>query len=98
MNKPLYMIKYDSESDFTLSPTNDPRADYFRHAKPSEITLYSMAEMLDQDAENGNERSFVGVHCRLAEILRNRLFGQNSSMAKRIMRDIVNAGGLHNMR
>lgn len=81
-HKPIYRIKDAGEPDF-ISLTSDAYADSCREADVSDITIDAMAEMLDQDAENGNNHDFVGCHAKLA---------------KELMRDLCDVGGLHGMK
>lgn len=89
--KPLYMIWDDDPEQATLSME---RYKPCRPAKASEITLESMAVMLDLDAENCNAHDFVGVHTKLAALLFQDV-GRKQATAT--FRRIVNYRGLHGM-
>lgn len=53
-----------------------------------------MDDMLDQDAENKNRHAFVGVHWELGKLL---AMETDEATATKVMRAIVDRGGLHEM-
>lgn len=93
-HNPIYRIKDAGEPDF-ISLTSDQYADSCREADPRELTIDAMAEMLDYDAENGNYHDFVGCHAKLAKLFSARC---KPFVAKELMRDLCDVGGLHGMR
>lgn len=92
-HKILYMVAYDGDPE-RLS-IDGSHGDPSREADVSDITIDAMAQMLDQDAENGNYHDFVGCHAKLAKIFSDRC---KPIVAKELMRDLCDVGGLHGMK
>lgn len=92
-HKPIYRIKDAGEPAY-ISLREDVYADSCREADVSDITIDAMAEM-DQDAEKGNNHDFVGCHAKLAKLFSVRC---KPLVAKELMRDLCDVGGLHGMR
>lgn len=90
--KQMYMVREDGESEY-LSLTKEYH-DHARVAKPSELSVVGMAEMLDQSAENCNAHDFVGLHKRLGTLIANEC---SVSVAHQIMRKLVDCEGLYGL-
>lgn len=95
-HKTLYMA-YTGDSGESLRLKYDQYADRCREAEASDITIDAMADMLDHDAENGNHHDFVGCHAKLAKMFLARCRCK-PVIAKELMRDLCDVGGLHGMR
>jgi hypothetical protein len=73
------------------------RGDYYSSSRPAteaDITLESLANMLDEDAENINAHDFVTCHRGLAALLHKRV---GRKAATDIFRHLVDMRGLHGM-
>src|SRR3990167_978191 len=90
--KQLYMAREDDGAEWlTFTPEY---AAHSREAKPEEVTLERMADLLDLKAEDINAHDFVCCHRGLAALL-NQEVGREA--ATRVMRRIVNYEGLQGM-
>ena len=89
----LYMVKDDGDDAEKLhaNPKYYPQQ---RLAKPEEITLEAMAQLMDEAAENCNAHDFVCVHRGLAAILFQEV-GRDE--ATKVMRRLVNYTGLYGL-
>lgn len=63
-----------------------------RPAKPEEITIETVAAMLDQNEENENNHDLVGSYTGLAHLLRDCGVGESNILE--VLRSLVDAGGL----
>lgn len=88
---PLFVI--DCEESM-LDYGEDFNDDEKRPARLSEITVDSLADMLDRHAENCNAHDFCGCHRGLGAILKQEL---PNKTALRVMRRLANYEGLHGM-
>lgn len=91
--KKIYMVRRDGDEAEYLD-TSKLDCDSWREANDADLTPNAVGEMCDQDAENGNRHDFVGVHRKLFKMLAKQV---NGPSLHRIMRKIVDAGGLHGM-
>lgn len=87
----LYVVSEEEGGPERLSDRPD-RYIFSRPAREDEVTLEAMAEMLGQDAEGGNYHDFVRIYPKLAAMIAEE---SNRDIARRVMRRIVDAGGLH---
>lgn len=65
-----------------------------RLATNADLTLKAMAQLLDDDAEGSNHHDFVGLHADLGKLIAKET---DTETATRIMRKIVDRGGLQSM-
>lgn len=91
--KKLYMVKESDDGPESMKMDNEGYHSS-RIATDKDITLVELSDVLDRDAENKNNHDFVGCHFNLAMLLENQV---GNSEATKIMRKIVDAGGLHGM-
>ncbi len=98
-SKKLWMVREDDDANFFL--TDDKS--YATESRPATIedeTPGALADFMDQEAENANQHDFVGVHRALVDILNEEIMGvcTPSTVVQRIMRRLVDAGGLMELR
>lgn len=87
----LYMRSDDEGSSWYLS-FDKSLADACRSAKNSEITIDSLSELMDQEAENANFHAFVGSHAWLGKLIKKHA---GREVALKILVAIAEHGGLH---
>lgn len=77
--------------------TDDPKGYYSstEKVKVDDLDSYDLADFLDQEAENENRHELVGVHAKLAKII--RVEAGEDHTASKVMQAITKAGGLWNM-
>ena len=93
-HRTLYMVTEEEGEPEWLTMDQDWNYHSRRPAKPEEITLEALADMLDQDAENRNAHDFVLCHRALAALL-HQMVGR--SQATQIFRRLAGYQGLHGM-
>jgi hypothetical protein len=92
----FYMISDEDCDGEWLGIDDDARyADKARKIPFSKVTVEMMADMLDQDAENGNAHDYCGAHKSLACLLAKHAPRRKIA---RVFRDLVALGGLHGMQ
>lgn len=91
-HKPLFVVSdYGDEGEWLAMRDDYPVS---RLATDDDIGLESLADMLDQDAENANMHDFVGCHRKLGGIILRRT---NRSIATEVLRDLADVGGLQGL-
>ncbi|PTY03913.1 hypothetical protein DB346_02925 [Verrucomicrobia bacterium LW23] len=87
------MVRGSEEDDEYLS-WNPLHCFSHREAKSEEVTLETMADLMDQQAENCNAHDFVCVHRGLAVILFRQL---GREKATQVFRQLIDFEGLYGM-
>lgn len=90
----LYMMKDGSEDERLSYKDLAEYGESCRLARPEEMTLEAMTQMLDLCAEDCNAHDFVCVHRGLAAILMQEI---GREAATKVMRRLVNYQGLHGL-
>lgn len=87
----LFMIREEEGGPEFLSD-NPEGYPFCRPARPEEVTLADLADLLDMKAEDANYHGFVGSHAWLAGVLERRC---SPGQALAVLLEILAAGGLH---
>lgn len=87
----LYRVREAGEINSHL--TDNPDGNYVEseRVKLEELDSYEIADYLDQQAENENRHDFVGVHSRLAKLIRVQATDIDADV---VMLEVLKAGGL----